>query len=642
MQAVLSDPSGVGSYSVTLDGEQRASGNGNWERTVTVNEQIDIGVLDRVTRLLENNELRLIAKDKHGNAQSRLAYSSSDVFVQAIEANGLQNWLTTTQVARLGVMSGTIQGAGEVLGQLTSLIKDPKGFLEELANVDKYAKLLNNLESLPGLLVQGYRQQMQASNPYYDRQTGEPTTDRKYEAFKVGYYTGVVLFEVGASAAGGAGVAAKLKKIDKIAKLAKQSKVQEALSYYRKAKRVKTGAKQTFVTGPASKIGYRIARWTTRGVGSGKELVTAAVQRTRTVGAQWHVTKQVKQISKSKREALSSKKAAATNYVSSYGDAAVEVLNDVDAQTANRLLDGTCSGSSGRFYSGVSVDYRSGSAICDQELKNKLADLTDKYDFESSTFDDYADSLWNANSETRQAAYDLADVEGQTGVELANEVFDSDVSDSAHEDLIEILRAGGETDAEFGPATDRGGIVDDLNEISDVDGLNEQLKYFSGNGDKGFKSIAGEAKTTNNILDKEGVADGDLEIGKDIDESELDSPPEGSNGWVKEGSKIDVNVETEVTIDGETYDSPAIESKHYDFTGQSEGSIEFVTKDWKNKLATQALAGEDELIVALPDESIQYLKDKNMYDDVVGVFENDVREMSGRDVDVEFVSYEDL
>lgn len=163
VQAVLSDPSGVDAYSITLDGEERASGNGNWERNVTVSEQIDVGVFDGVTRFLENNELRVAASDRHGNERSRLAYSSADVFVEAIEAHGLSEWLTATEVTRLGVLSGATQGAGEVLGQLTSLIKDPKAFLEELANVDKYAKLLNNLESLPGLLVVGFRGQMNAS-----------------------------------------------------------------------------------------------------------------------------------------------------------------------------------------------------------------------------------------------------------------------------------------------------------------------------------------------------------------------------------------------------------------------------------------------------------------------------------------------
>jgi hypothetical protein len=97
------------------------------------------------------------------------------------------------------VLSGATQGAGEVLGQLTSLIKDPKAFLEELANVDKYAALVNDLESLPRLLVTGYRAQMNASSPYYDRQAGAVTDGRRDGAVGTGYDAGVVLLGVGAS-----------------------------------------------------------------------------------------------------------------------------------------------------------------------------------------------------------------------------------------------------------------------------------------------------------------------------------------------------------------------------------------------------------------------------------------------------------
>ena len=118
-------------------------------------------------------------------------------------------------------------------------------------------------------------------------------------------------------------------------------------------------------------------------------------------------------------------------------------------------------------------------------------------------------------------------------------------------------------------------------------------------------------------------------------------------------SDVDVNLNTDVEIDGQTYNSPAVESKNWGVNGPPPDVRD--TDGLVDKLSTWAVAGEDEIIVAFPQE---YL---DAYGDELPDFESQVRENLVRletdvnahpdvdetvsintDVDVTVVSYRDV
>jgi len=65
-------------------------------------------------------------------------------------------------------------------------------------------------------------------------------------------------------------------------------------------------------------------------------------------------------------------------------------------------------------------------------------------------------NLRRADSASAEEAYDLVYAEGRTGLTLGNGVFDTDIADSARDDVLKVLRDGGKEDIDFGPGKDWG------------------------------------------------------------------------------------------------------------------------------------------------------------------------------------------
>lgn len=308
VDVLLTDPSGVQSYDVLLNGETEPTGSADGATRVAVNESIEVGVLEEITNSLGSTKLQIEVADAHGNEQRKLLYSSSNLVVETLKRQGLLEVLTTEDIYKLGIASGSMQSIGELTRMLQNLVEDPREFLSEMANVTKYVQLARNIEDVPGMLVKSYQRQMNATNPFYDMRERAVRDGKQseYEAFEVGYYTGVVVFEVAASVAGGASVLSKVKKVDTLAGIADANRVQAALSYYRKAKKVKDGAKRTYVTGPATRLGGRMATKLADGKAVSVGKATEVFRGVKTVGKQWQIRDRVREIPSRKLQTLSS------------------------------------------------------------------------------------------------------------------------------------------------------------------------------------------------------------------------------------------------------------------------------------------------------------------------------------------------
>ena len=446
------------------------------------------------------------------------------------------------------------------------------------------------------------------------------------EDFAKGYYVGILMFEVALSASA-SGAASKFKQIDQVQEAASQPQVAKAIDYYRTASRA-PGCAVGAVSGAAAKTGVRVTRWTAQRFDGSSELARTALQRAETAGRQWQATERVRQLNASKRAALESRKAAVADYIGTRGAPAVEVLSKVDSRTARRLFDDSlCSGSSGRYNSGVSVALGQKSTFCGDELAEKLADLEDKYDFEAQELDDFADKLRTADNPVAREAYELASAEGPEGVALATDVFETDLSASSQSDAFVLLQQGGKQDIEIGPAQSRENFVNNLDDISDNKDIEDRLDSFADN-DQGYKGMAGEAKIAASLQDNSGVES--IELGTNIPADDVPNAP-------LDGSEIDIDVEGEMVINGRTMDSPAIESKHVNFKGFERDFIEIRTQDWGKKLVTWAASGEDDIVLVLPSESLKRLEDTGR----IRTIRENVEDVNS-DVTVEFTTYEEL
>ncbi|WP_306054755.1 vWA domain-containing protein [Natronococcus wangiae] len=132
---------------------------------------------------------------------------------------------------------------------------------------------------------------------------------------------------------------------------------------------------------------------------------------------------------------------------------------------------------------------------------------------------------------------------------------------------------------------------------ADVQGVRKSMRSVSGSKE-GYKGLAGEVDIADRVR-KSGVDGDQIKLQRDIPESEI------PDGLSKRGTEVDVRVDSEVTIEGQTFDSPVIESKNYNPDGYNEFLLKGETGEidqWSEKLAAQAGAGEDTLILVTTRE----------------------------------------
>ncbi|WP_053968632.1 hypothetical protein [Haloarcula rubripromontorii] len=194
------------------------------------------------------------------------------------------------------------------------------------------------------------------------------------------------------------------------------------------------------------------------------------------------------------------------------------------------------------------------------------------------------------------------------------------LSGSEKSKYLSALNAG--VDVDSGPITSADeleGLLDDLQGRDGFDEIDEIVRDIQGNK-KGFKGLSGEGYVGRALDDRAEIDanDGDVALEKDLsaddiaDEYSQDIADDVENSDAFKNvdsarggssSDIDAKVNTEVEINGRTLEDPAIESKNLD-----PDSAEFFRIDnWnglKKKLRTHAVAGEDEIVVAMDQDYI--------------------------------------
>ncbi|WP_236039711.1 vWA domain-containing protein [Haloarcula salinisoli] len=270
VRGIADDQSGVASSTIIIDGEEFS--NGGDPRFF--DREIDAGVLGGIEEGLTVTKIRVRASDEHGNERLVLASSRSNGIVEAVKQGGGLDGLSHEKVFVLGTTTGISSGTGQLVGTVDSVVNSPVQTYQSVSNLSRYESLVKNADDIPGLLKESYQRQQQTANPYY--RNGEIVDEGRYKDFRRGYYAGLIVFEVAASAAGSS-AAAKAKNIKQVQKAASAAKATRAYKFYR-------AARKKAISAPASRVSSKITRSVTRRVDFDSPVVRKTMAGTRTVG----------------------------------------------------------------------------------------------------------------------------------------------------------------------------------------------------------------------------------------------------------------------------------------------------------------------------------------------------------------------
>ncbi|WP_232685987.1 hypothetical protein [Halobacterium zhouii] len=186
--------------------------------------------------------------------------------------------------------------------------------------------------------------------------------------------------------------------------------------------------------------------------------------------------------------------------------------------------------------------------------------------------------------------------------------------------FLQAVREG--EDVSIGPGASREQILESIDWLAekDVNGLDSTIRDIAGS-ETGYKQIAGESHVARYVQGG-GISAEDITMQRDILASEIpDDAPKAS-------TEVDVVVDESVTIDGETLDSPAIESKYLEPETRNEFTIKQEFGDPEDKLVMQAAAGQDNIVVVTTEEFLESYQ--NRFD----TLSETVRQHSSVDSDV--------
>lgn len=270
VRGTADDQSGVTSTTIIIDSEEFS--NGGDPRFF--DREIDAGVLGGIEEGLTVTKIRVRATDEHGNERVVLASSRSNGIVEAVKQGGGLDGLSHEKVFVLGTTTGISSGTGQLVGTVDSVVNSPVQTYQSVSNLSRYESLVKNADDIPGLLKESYQRQQQTANPYY--RNGKIVDEGRYKDFRRGYYAGLIVFEVAASAAGSS-AAAKAKNIKQVQKAASATKATRAYKFYR-------AARKKAISAPASRVSSKITRSVTKRVDFDSPVVRKTMAGTRTVG----------------------------------------------------------------------------------------------------------------------------------------------------------------------------------------------------------------------------------------------------------------------------------------------------------------------------------------------------------------------
>jgi len=270
VNGAVSDQSAIASSTVIIDGEE-------FENEINprfFSRRIDAGILGGVEEGLTVTKIKVRVTDEHGNSRTVLASARSNGIVEAVEQSGGLDELPTGGAFVLGTATGISSGTGQLVGTVDSVVNSPRETYDSLTDLDKYEQVVSNADDIPGLLVDSYQNQQRAANPYY--RNDQIADESRYQNFRRGYYSGLIVFEVAAAAAGSS-AAARARNIQQVQRAASAARATRAARYYR-------AARTRFVSAPASRVSSKVTRSVTSRVDFDSPVVQRTMAGTRTVG----------------------------------------------------------------------------------------------------------------------------------------------------------------------------------------------------------------------------------------------------------------------------------------------------------------------------------------------------------------------
>ncbi|MHC3381908.1 vWA domain-containing protein [Haloarcula sp. H-GB5] len=279
------------------------------------------------------------------------------------------------------------------------------------------------------------------------------------------------------------------------------------------------------------------------------------------------------------------------------------------------------------------------------------------------------EAISDLDRNAQDAATDLIDREGADGVRLINDadslVDDLGLDNSDAGNLVEAYKVSSQVSE--GPITDARelqGVLDELESRDGFDDLDDVVKSAS-RQESGFKGPAGEGYVGKALDDRDGIdaGNGDIEFEQEITSADIEKEHTARIASLVErnrkfkdvsssGSDVDIDSNTDVEVNGQTLDGPAIESKNL-----APSNDKFVREiEWtklQKKLRTHAVAGEDEIIVMMDQDYINVEANRIggsgssreiLGDALESDIENTLSNELGieKDVTVEVTSYSDL
>ncbi|WP_276302697.1 hypothetical protein [Halorussus lipolyticus] len=616
-------------------------------------------------------EIKVSATDTHGNTESVTAVRRSNECGQAAKRwTGKYNYFNESAVRAYGTCSGFQASIGASIESILTFVENPLAFAEGLARLVTLLNRSGLLDMFINAFVSDLQNKQKTNNPY-------PEGTETYEEYRSSWYAGYSIAFITKALYGGSATKAlrSTKYVTKVEDFAKATRAGKT------AMRVKA---------PYDRGKARVATGLAQ---AGGKAAGPILRRAKSAGAAYRLWKlqrkggvDVKSLSKTERERV-------TEYLARHGKDGATDLRWMDDEDFDALFRKACS-------SRISTFERAGDdcAELDEIEQDGYEDAVVDAGVDPDQFDARLEQLEINEGSAKRVFYRT----GTPGVKIASKLDDkvlnqfvqldartqrmlvkawrtdrevsggkigsdgldimvrqgADVRDLSRasglstDDTCKLLRAYGRSSGvSEGPLDDADDLQSALENLADddVDGLDEAVEDISGT-ETGYKGIAGEADISNGLKGSNNNIDADdLQMEYDVEVSEL--PEEvrekvRKSGKFKTGTDIDVKVDGELTVDGKTMDSPAIESKNWKPNpGLPPKFRNDDINDLENKLSTYAVSGEDEIIVVMEKDTIEELDGrlKKVEGNVNEALDSlDTNADTPDEITIEFISYNEL
>ncbi|WP_160163630.1 vWA domain-containing protein [Natrinema versiforme] len=565
----------------------------------------------------------LRATDANGNRQQAVAVQRAN-FYGYMAGELPTGWdLADREVARkLGTVSGFSASVGVAFRDAEQLLHDPGAFIEGMR-----AMLELVAEADPAVidrLIDGYIQQFeqkQEQNNPYDRGT------TKYGLFEANWYEGYALGFLSKLVVSGGSTGAKnaIKSTDRVGDITDRLSDSRALRALSRIDGATDAAK---------------ARVTARLLLATDDAAEPLLSQADTAGQAYRLWRLQRGM-----------------------DADVDALPETRQQQLGRFLSQT-GGDGQQIYDELAAaDGEAADALLEIDtpgVQRRLVRAHQSGDLDSAELSTVAKRYDNLDPDEKALAQWSFTRFGDDGVKLLKQnvcnspcegvirsVYEhytkapDGLSNSETRDLLNAYAKADNTDIGPGSRMDASDVQNTIRDLDD-DGaadVTDAMGSVSG-ANSGFRQIAGEVDVANSVYRSDNIEGNDITM--QVTTRNIDNAPNVE-------TEVDVKVEGEVSIGGETYQSPAIESKHWNPEKWPPEAVDVDPKwnsqltDLENKLVTQAVNGEENLIVALPKETITRHESK-----LEASFRNTQRKLESNDhvtaddVEITYTSYEEI